>query len=173
MQTSDPSAWWWSECRSGMNQTPATHRMDALDQRHRPAAVRAAVRLLSTSSSLHSSTRSPTERQSHQLDVPLTGEGKAARTSGLHSYTDGSGLGVRMPSSRDSSVARARERYIKTRTLNCVTFTVDSEPPTPAPTLSELHIAYSHIFADDTHTFFTYRLGGRVTSTFVTKIIPV
>ena len=129
-----PSAWWWRECRSGMNQTPATHRMDALDQRHRPAAVRAAVRLLSTSSSLHSSTRSPAERQSHQLDVPLTGEGKAARTSGLHSYTDGSGLGVRMPSSRDSSVARARERYIKTRTLNCVTFTVDSEPPTPAPT---------------------------------------
>ena len=129
MQTSDQSAWWWRECRSGMNQTPATHRMDALDQRHRPAAVRAAVRLLSTSSSLHSSTRSPTERQSHQLDVPLTGEGKAARTSGLHSYTDGSGLGVGMPSSRDSSVARARERYIKTRTLNCVTFTrVDSEP---------------------------------------------
>ena len=39
MQTSDPSAWWWSECRSGMNQAPATHRMDALDQRHRPAAM--------------------------------------------------------------------------------------------------------------------------------------
>ena len=33
------------------------------------------------------------------------------------------------------SVARARERYIKTRTLNFVTFTVDSDPPTPAPTL--------------------------------------
>ena len=123
MQTSDPSAWWCSECRSGMNQAPATHRMDALDQRHRPAAMRAAVRLLSTSSSLHSSTRSPTEQQSHQLDVPLTGEGEVVRTCGLHSYTDGSGLGVGMPSSRDGAIARERERYSKTRILTFVTFT--------------------------------------------------
>ena len=110
MQTSDPSAWWWSECRSGMNQAPVTHRMDALDQRHRPAAMRAAVRLLSTSSSLHSSTGSPTEQQSHQLAVPLTGEGKVARTWGLQCYTDGCVLGVTQPSSRDGWVARERER---------------------------------------------------------------
>ena len=135
MQTSDPSAWWCSECRSGMNQAPATHRMDALDQRHRPAAMRAAVRLLSTSSSLHSSTRSPTEQQSHQLAVPLTGEGKVARTSGLHSYTDGSVLGAGMPSSRDGSVARERAVFRKTRILNCVTFTLGTESPRAAPTL--------------------------------------
>ena len=32
MQTSDPAAWWSIQCRSGMNQAPATHRMHALDQ---------------------------------------------------------------------------------------------------------------------------------------------
>ena len=58
---------------------------------------------------------------------------------GFHGYTDDSAVSVPIQSRALEAVVIARKWYRKLRVLNFVTFTVATDPPRAAPTLTPLH----------------------------------